>query len=112
MPAINELAETEPDVEIIWRAFELRVEPAPLPNATSERFKQMWEQNIYPLAEKLGVEMKMPTIKPYSRITHLAAKWADSIGKFDEFKNAVFRAYFQQNEISANWKQLSLLPKI
>lgn len=88
----------ETDVEIIWRAFELRVEPAPLPDATSERFRQMWESSIYPLAERIGVKMKMPTVKPYSRRTHEAAKWAEANGNFAEFKNAVFRAYFERNE--------------
>ncbi len=95
---MNELAATEKDVEIIWRSFELRPEPAPLPDATSDYFKTMWEQQLYPLAEKLGVKMKMPTVKPYSRTTHEAAKWANSVGKFDEFKDAVFRAYFEDNQ--------------
>lgn len=98
MPAVDELAKVESDIEIIWRAFELRPEPIPLPDATSERFKKMWENSIYPLAEKIGVEMKMPTVKPYSRKTHEAAKWADSIGAFDEFKNEIFRTYFQRDE--------------
>lgn len=98
MPAVNELVKAEKDVEIIWRAFELRPEPAPLPNATSGRFKQMWESSIYPLADQIGVKMKMPTVKPYSRITHEAAKWAESNGNFDEFKNSIFRAYFENNE--------------
>ncbi len=98
MPAVNTLAESENDIEIVWRAFELRPEPASLPDANSDYFKTMWENNIYPLAEKLGVKMKMPTVKPYSRLTHEAAKWANSIGKFDEFKNAIFRAYFELSE--------------
>ncbi len=98
MPAVNELAETEKDVEIIWRAFELRPKPAPLPDATSDRFKQMWESSIYPLADTIGVKMKMPTVKPYSRKTHEAVKWAESIGNFNEYKEAVFRAYFERNE--------------
>jgi predicted DsbA family dithiol-disulfide isomerase len=98
LPAVDELAETENDVEIIWRAFELRPKPAPLPDAMSDYFKQMWGNSIYPLAEKLGVKIKMPTVKPYSRITHEAAKWAESSGNFDEFSKAVFRAYFNHGE--------------
>lgn len=98
MPAVNELAETEKDVEIIWRAFELRPKPARLPDATSDRFKQMWESSIYPLADKIGVKMKMPTVKPYSRLTHEAAKWAESNGDFDKYKNEIFRAYFERDE--------------
>lgn len=98
MPAINELKESEKNVEIIWRAFELRPEPTPLPDGNSDYFKTMWEQQLYPLADKLGVKMKMPMVKPYSRITHEASKWANSKGKFDEFKEAVFRAYFERDE--------------
>jgi len=97
VPAINELAESESDVEVIWRAFELRPEPEPLPDATSEFFTKMWETSLYPLAEDLGVKIKMPTIKPRSRITHQAAKWADSQGSLTEFRDAIFRGYFEDN---------------
>lgn len=69
-----------------------------MPNATSEFFTKMWEASIYPLAENLGVEIKMPTVKPRSRITHQAAKWAETKGKFDEFKNEIFQSYFVRNE--------------
>ncbi|NNF00484.1 MAG: thioredoxin domain-containing protein [Pyrinomonadaceae bacterium] len=98
MPAIDELAESEKDVEIVWRAFELRPEPEPLPDATSEFFTTMWENSIYPLAENLGVKIKMPTLKPRSRIAHEAAKWAQSQGKFDQFRDGLFRAYFEKGE--------------
>lgn len=98
MPALKQLADAENNVEIVWRAFELRPEPAALPDAKSDYFKQVWEQNIYPLASKLNVKMKMPTIKPYSRLTHEASKWAGSKGNFDEFKEALFRAYFEGNQ--------------
>ena len=97
MPAINELAESEKDVEIIWQAFELRPEPEPLPDATSEFFTNMWETSLYPLAENLGVKIKMPTIKPRSRLAHQAAKWAESQGRFTEFRDAIFRAYFEND---------------
>jgi predicted DsbA family dithiol-disulfide isomerase len=99
VPAVDELKKAEGDnVEIIWRSFELRPPGVALPEATSDYFKKMWEQNIYPLADKLGVKMKMPTVKPYSRITHEASKWAESKGKSEAFKEAVFRAYFERSE--------------
>ena len=97
MPAIDELKRTVPEVEIAWRAFELRPEPAPLPDAKSEFFVSMWRDSIYPIAESLGVEIKMPTNKPRSRLAHEAAKWADSKDKFEEFKTALFEAYFQDD---------------
>lgn len=112
MPAVNELATTEDNLEIIWRAFELRPEPAPLPDANSDYFKQMWENTIYPLAEKLGVKMDMPTVKPYSRITHEVSKWARSAGNFDKFKDAIFRAYFERNENIGELEILLSITKI
>ena len=98
MPAIDELEKTVTGLEIIWRAFELRPEPEPLPDATSEFFTNMWESSIYPLAESLRVKIKMPTVKPRSRIAHQAAKWAETYGKFNEFKGEIFRAYFERDE--------------
>jgi len=97
-PAINELVKTRSEIKLIWRAFELRPEPFPLPDATSDFFTNMWRDSIYPLAEGLDMEIKMPTIKPRSRITHEASKWANSVGKFDEFKEAIFRAYFKRSK--------------
>ncbi len=97
MPAINELAKKENEIEIIWRAFELRPEPAPLPDATSDFFTNMWRDSIYPLAESLDIEIKMPTVKPRSRFAHEAAKWSESVGQSEEFRNAVFRAYFERD---------------
>ncbi len=98
MPTLNQLAEKDLNVEVVWRAFELRPEPAPLPDATSEFFTTMWENSIYPLAEQLGVKIKMPTIKPRSRRSHEAVKWAASHGSFEDFSDKLFRAYFEQDK--------------
>ena len=98
MPAVNELVEKDSNVEVVWRAFELRPEPIPLPDATSEFFTTMWENSIYPLAEQLDISIKMPLVKPRSRIAHEAAKWAESQGCFLEFRDALFRAYFEMGK--------------
>lgn len=42
--------------------------------------------------------MKMPDVKPYSRLTHEASKWAKANGNFDEYSKAVFRGYFERSE--------------
>ena len=94
-PALIELASIIPDVEIIWRAFELRPAPTPLPDATSDFFTGMWERSIYPLAKKLDRNMKMPSFKPRSRLAHEAAKWAAMHGGFEGYSESLFRAYFE-----------------
>jgi predicted DsbA family dithiol-disulfide isomerase len=87
-----------PEVEIIWRAFELRPEPVPLPDASSAYFKRMWEQSIFPLADRLNVKMNFPRVKPRSRLTHEAAAWGRAQGKFEAMNEAIFRAYFEHGE--------------
>lgn len=97
-PAIDELAQSETDVEIIWRAFELRPEPVPSLDPNGEYLQTVWNSSVYPLSEKLGIKMKLPPIQPRSRKAHEAAKWAEANGKFDEYNEALFRAFFERGE--------------
>ena len=49
------------------------------------------------MAEKLGVNMKLPSVSPYP-YTNLAfqeLEFAKDQGKGDEYNDAVFRAFFQ-----------------
>jgi predicted DsbA family dithiol-disulfide isomerase len=51
------------------------------------------------MAEKLGVNMKLPSVSPYP-YTNLAfqeLEFAKDQGKGDEYNDAVFRAFFQQS---------------
>lgn len=86
------------DLEVIWRAFELRPEPVPLPDGNSEYFRRIWEQGVSPLARRLGVRMIRPEVKPRSRLAHRAAAWARAQGRFDAMNEAIFRAYFERGE--------------
>jgi predicted DsbA family dithiol-disulfide isomerase len=97
-PAVHELVATEPDVEIIWRAFELRPEPRPTLDPKGDYLKSAWSNSVYPLAERLGVTMKLPPVQPRTRLAHQAAHWARSKGRFDDYHAAVFRAFFERGE--------------
>ena len=88
----------EPEVEVTWRAFELRPEPLPTLDPQSEYLKQAWRDRVYPLAEKLGMPMNLPPVQPRSRLAHEAARWAGTQGRFDDFNAAVFRAFFERGE--------------
>src|SRR5262249_2699256 len=81
-----------------WRAFELRPEPVPLPEPGGEYLIRIWSQSVYPLAERLGVTMRLPPVKPRSRLAHEAALWARKQGRFDRMHEAIFRAYFERGE--------------
>ena len=42
--------------------------------------------------------MKLPPTQPRSRLAHEAAHWARSVGRFDGYHEAIFRAFFERGE--------------
>jgi predicted DsbA family dithiol-disulfide isomerase len=42
--------------------------------------------------------MKMPPVKPRSRLTHEASHWARAQGRFEDYHDEIFRAYFERGE--------------
>jgi predicted DsbA family dithiol-disulfide isomerase len=97
-PAVEELRRSEPGIEIVWRAFELRPEPIPTLDPGGEYLTRVWRDSVYPLAARLGITMRLPPIQPRSRRAHEAAKWARTAGRFDDFNAALFRAFFERGE--------------
>lgn len=57
-----------------------------------------WRNSVYPLAERLGVTMRLPPVQPRSRLAHEAAQWARGRGRFEEMHAAIFRAFFERGE--------------
>jgi predicted DsbA family dithiol-disulfide isomerase len=87
-----------PDVEIVWRAFELRPEPVPPLDAKGDYLERVWRSSVHPLAARLGMTMKLPPLQPRSRLAHEAAHWARTQGPFDAYHAAIFRAFFERGE--------------
>jgi len=63
-----------------------------------EYLHRVWKSSVYPLAERLGMAMKLPPVQPRSRLAHEAAHWARAQARFDEYNAAVFRAFFERGE--------------
>jgi predicted DsbA family dithiol-disulfide isomerase len=103
------LASSDPDVEIVWRAFELRPDPAPTLDPDGEYLHRVWGSSVYPMAERLGMTIRLPPVQPRSRRAHEAAHWARGRGRFDEYNAAVFRAFFERGE---NIGEISVLVKL
>ena len=82
----------------MWRAFELRPEPVPALDPNGDYLRRVWESSVYPLAERLGMRMRLPPLQPRSRLAHEAAHWARTRGRFDDYNAAVFRAFFERGE--------------
>jgi predicted DsbA family dithiol-disulfide isomerase len=58
-------------VDVEWRPFELRPEPQPTFRPDGDYLQQAWARSVYPLAERLGVEIHLPPVSPQPH-THLA----------------------------------------
>jgi len=95
---VHELIGADPDVHVIWRAFELRPDPVPTLDPGGEYLQRAWAGSVYPLAERLGVTMKLPPLQPRSRRAHEAAYWVRTQGRFDDYHAEVFRAFFERGE--------------
>jgi predicted DsbA family dithiol-disulfide isomerase len=95
---VHQLIESDPHVELIWRAYELRPEPVPMIDPNSDYLRRVWSDSVAPLAARLGVTMRFPPVKPRTRLAHEAAHWARAQGRFDDFHNEVFRAFFERGE--------------
>lgn len=87
------------DVEIEWMPFELRAYPTPTLRPEDEYLPNAWKHSVYPTAERMGIDITLPTIspQPYTRNAFLGLQFAAEHGKADEYVDAVLKAFFQKN---------------
>ncbi|VWX33493.1 conserved hypothetical protein [Limnobacter sp. 130] len=88
------------NVELEWMPFELRPYPTPTLKPEDEYLPRVWKASVYPMAERLGVPIKLPTVspQPYTRKAFLGLQYAKQQGKGNEYTTAVMKAFFQQNK--------------
>lgn len=84
------------DVEIDWRAFELRPEPEPALDPNAEYLHRTWNQSVYPMAQDRGLVLKLPPVQPRSRKAHEAAEFARDAGRLDAMNRALFKAFLEE----------------
>jgi predicted DsbA family dithiol-disulfide isomerase len=106
---LRELEVKDPNLASVWRAFELRPDPVPTLDPNGDYLHRVWGSSVYPLAEQLGVDIKLPPVQPRSRRAHQAAHWARRQGKFRDYNDALFRAFFQRGEDIGNTDVLTRL---
>lgn len=99
------------DVELEWMPFELR----PYPNKTlkpEEHYLQStWKQSVYPMAERMGVEIVLPDVspQPYTHLAFEGYQYAKEQGKGNEYNDHMLRAFFQRGLDIGNLKVLTML---
>lgn len=99
---LEEVIKENPDleVEVEWKPFELRPFPMPTLRPEEEYLPKVWRTSVYPMAENLGVAIKLPRVSPQPH-THLAFEgfqYAKEQGKGDAYTIRLFEAFYKENK--------------
>lgn len=80
--------------------FELRPAPTPTLRPEGSYLQTAWQQSVYPLAERLGVEIRLPAVspQPYTRLAFEGMELAKDHGAAGTYHTGVMRAFFQRGE--------------
>lgn len=85
-------------VEVDWRAYELRPDPAPTLDPDGEYLHRVWNASVYPMARSLGMTLRLPPVQPRSRKALEAAEFAREKGLYDTMHTALFKAFFEDGQ--------------
>jgi len=91
--------------------FELR----PYPNETlrpeGDYLQRAWRQSVYPIARRMGVPIKLPTVspQPHSHLAFEGFQYAKEHGKGNEYNCRVLEALFVQ---SLDFGDINVLTKL
>ncbi|MET4097550.1 DsbA family protein [Arthrobacter sp. UYCu712] len=96
--AIREL-KRDRDVEVSIRPFELRPEPVPTLRPEDEYLPRIWNDSVYPMARRVGIDVTLPSISPQPRTekAFMVLQLAEERGKAEEYSEAMFEAFFQDD---------------
>lgn len=84
------------NVEVDWRAYELRPDPVPTLDPDGDYLHRVWNASVYPMARSLGMTLRLPPVQSRSRKALEAAEFAREKGVYSEMHTALFRAFFEE----------------
>ncbi len=87
------------NISLDWRPFELRPDPVPTLRPEDPYLPAIWRKSVYPLAERLGVPIKLPSLSPQPRTAKAfeLLALAQDIGLDHSYSMRVLRAFFQED---------------
>ncbi len=88
------------EIAITWRPFELRPAPEPTLKPEDPYLPSIWQRSVYPLAQRFGVPIQLPSISPQPRTAkafELLAMAQDQ-GLDHAYSMRVLRAFFQEDQ--------------
>ncbi|SFU85905.1 DsbA family oxidoreductase [Halomonas korlensis] len=100
LPELDAVLERFGDVvNLRWRAFELRPDPAPTLDPDGDYLHDIWARAVYPMATERGMTLRLPKRQPRSRLAHEASAWADAEqpDKAEVLRRALFRGFFENS---------------
>lgn len=91
----------EYDVDVEWKAFDLRPDTPPGGMPRKERpgqspAGQPVDGHLGDLAREAGITMIRAPFTPYTRPAMQAGEYAKTVGKFDELHLGLFKAYWER----------------
>ena len=106
-----ERLEKEFGVDVEWKGFEIHPEtPAGGSDLASLGFDEAtataMRSRVLELSDEAGLELNLPSRISNSRLALQIAEFAKEKGKFKEYHEAVFRAYWQEAKDIGNREQL------
>lgn len=96
-------------LDVSWRAFELRPDPRPTLDPDGDYLHTTWNRSVYPLAAERGMTLKLPPVQPRSRKAFEAVAYAREQGRFDLMHEALFRAFFEDGRDIGNLDVLAAI---
>lgn len=87
------------DVEIQTKPFELRPDPVPTLRPEDDYLPRIWSDSVYPMAARLGIDIRLPTISPQPRteLAFIGLQIAEEHDLAPEYNTSVFSAFFQHD---------------
>lgn len=97
-PALDEL-KRDRDVEVTIRPFELRPHPVPTLRPEDDYLPRVWEASVYPMSERVGVPVTLPTVSPQPRTekAFLVLQLAQEQGRAENYTEAMYTAFFRED---------------
>jgi predicted DsbA family dithiol-disulfide isomerase len=84
-------------IAVRWHAYELRPEPAALPDPDSEYIQEHWRNRVAPMAAERQLVMRVPRHAVRSRRALQAALFARRAGRLEEMDREIYRARFEED---------------
>lgn len=94
---ISQVAANE-TLTIEWMPYELRPDPQPTLRPDGEYLERVWRDLVPPMAERLGIPIKLPNIspQPHTGLAFEGYQYALRQGQAPALTHRMFTAFFQE----------------